>query len=101
MLKRMAPPAGKFHLPTHPDHFYNIYRYEFEDEIEIDTNDQCHILMLVEGQQIELRSTADKPEVFKYAETFAIPAAARKYRLVNKSNCTAKVIMSHVKNEAC
>lgn len=91
----------KIHLPTHPDHFYSIYRYEFKHEVEIETNDQCHILMLVEGQSVELNLADGTSQPFKYAETFAIPAATRKYTLVNTSKNTAKIILSHVKDEAC
>ncbi len=91
----------KIHLPTHPDHFYEIYRYEFEDKIEINTNGHCHILMLVEGTSIELLSSDLRPINFRYAETFAVPAAANSYRLTNNGKKTAKVIVSYVKDEAC
>ena len=88
------------HLPTHPDHFYEIYRYEFENEVSIPTHNQCHVLMLVEGTAITLESNMVS-ENFYYAETFAVPAAAKTYRLVNKGTETAKVIMAFVKDEAC
>jgi len=91
----------KIHLPTHKDHFYDIYRYEFENDIEIETKDQCHLLMLVEGTSIELTVKDNFPQTFHYAETFAIPAAARNYKLLNKGEGTAKVIVSFVKDEAC
>ena len=90
----------KVHLPTHPVHFYDIFRYEFEDEIEIETLGQCHILMLVEGSTIQLEHTNGAQE-FHYAETFAIPAATGNYRLVNKGVGQAKVIVSFVKDGAC
>ncbi|MFS4417253.1 class I mannose-6-phosphate isomerase [Maribacter sp. 2307ULW6-5] len=91
----------KFHLPTHRDHFYDIVRYEFDGEIEIETQGQCHILMLVEGEQIMLHPPSMPATNFNYAETFAVPAAAKKYRLTNLSKKTAKVILSHVKENAC
>lgn len=91
----------KIHLPTHPDHFYDIYRYEFKDEIKISTNNQCHILMLVEGTSIDLIADDCHPQTFQYAETFAVPAASKNYRLINKGENTAKVIVSFVKDEAC
>ena len=91
----------KIHLPTHQDHFYDIYRYEFESEVSVETNDQCHVLMLVEGQSIDLKVEGNKPRTFQYAETFAVPAAAQKYRLINKGAEKAKVIVSFVKDEAC
>lgn len=91
----------KIHLPTHPAHFYSIYRYEFNTEIEIQTSDQCHILMLIEGDSIELISHNGEHQVFNYAETFVVPAAAKKYKIVNKGNIPVKVIVSFVKDESC
>lgn len=90
----------KIHLPTHPDHFYDIYRYVFDNKVHIETKEQCHVLMLVEGDSIELLINGDKQN-FHYAETFAIPASAKSYTLVNKSNKPAKVIVSFVKENAC
>jgi len=91
----------KIHLPTHPDHFYAIYRYEFDTEISISTQDQCHVLMLVEGEQILLETEDGLQQHFNYAETFAIPAAAKNYTLINSGNTPAKIIVSFVKETAC
>lgn len=90
----------KIHLPTHPDHFYNIYRYEFDNEVTIETLNQCHVLMLVEGTMISL-DLASESQNFHYAETFAVSAAANNYKLINKSKERAKVIVSFVKDNAC
>ena len=90
----------KVHLPTHPDHFYEIYRVEFEDEVMLDTLNQCHVLMLVEGLMIELE-LSESAQTFHYAETFAIPAATGSYKLINKGDAAAKVIIAYVKEEAC
>ena len=90
----------KIHLPTHPDHFYDIFRYEFDNEVYIDTNSQCHILMLVEGEAIELQVNGSKQN-FYYAETFAVSAASNSYKLINIGKEKAKVIVSFVKDEAC
>lgn len=80
----------KIHLPTHPDHFYDIYRYEFENQISIKTMGQCHVLMLMEGTEVELR-VKETLKIFHYAETFAVPATAKTYTLVNRRNKKAKV----------
>ena len=90
----------KTHLPTHPDHFYDIYRYDFDDKVHIETKEQCHVLMLVEGVTIELHVNENKQN-FHYAETFAIPASAKSYTLINNSKKRAKVIVSFVKENAC
>ena len=105
LSKPVVQSAGEnwkiIHLPTHPDHFYDIYRYEFEDVIEVETLNQCHVLMLVEGTSIELVVKENIPKIFHFAETFAVPAAAGSYSLKNNGNGTAKVIVSFVKDEAC
>ncbi len=91
----------KIHLPTHQDHFYDVYRYDFENEINIDTNNQCHVLMLVEGESLQVQIKGSEDQTFHFAETFAIPAATEHYSLVNKGKQKAKVIVSFVKEEAC
>ncbi len=100
IVKDVGEHWRKIHLPTHPDHFYEIYRYEFQNEIDIETHDQCHILMLVEGIEIELKQEMTS-QCFHFAETFAVPAAAKNYKLINKGATMAKVIVSFVKEEAC
>lgn len=85
------------HLPTHTDHYYDIHRMEFETTIKIDTEQVCHILMLVEGETIEVETDDGTLSAYNYAETFIIPAAAKHYTLTNKSTSTAKVIKAFVK----
>lgn len=89
------------HLPTHPEHFYEIHRYEFDDCVNILTKGQCHILMLVEGETIELSTADGSQQLFHFVETFAVPAAANSYTLRNTGNSKAKVIVAFVKEEAC
>jgi len=89
----------KIHLPTHQDHFYDVYRYDFADQISIDTNNQCHVLMLVEGESLQVQIKGSENQTFHFAETFAIPAATKYYSLVNKEKEKAKVIVSFVKDE--
>lgn len=89
------------HLPTHPDHFYDIHRYEFDSEVTIQNDGQCHVLMLVEGAAITLETSDGKSVVFHFAETFAVPAATREYRLMNRGTAKAKVVVAFVKDDAC
>jgi mannose-6-phosphate isomerase class I len=85
------------HLPTHPQHFYDVHRLEFENEIEVDLNGSCHVLMIVEGQLVQVETAAGVKNVFCYAETFVIPAAAGSYRLTNQGNGILKVIKAFLK----
>ena len=86
-------------LSTHPKHFYEINRFEFNSRLEIETNGQCHILNLVEGTKIRV-ITGERELSIHYAETFVIPAA-KKYVLINMGKKRAKVIQSNVKANFC
>lgn len=87
------------HLPTHREHFYDVHRLEFNTSIEVTTDDSCHVLMLVEGQSIELMLDGEPVGTFAYAETFVIPAATTRYKLINKGHSLAKVIKAFIKDE--
>jgi mannose-6-phosphate isomerase class I len=87
------------HLPTHPLHFYDVHRLEFDHEIEVETEGSCHILSLVEGNSIMLEVN-NRRDRFSYAETFIIPAAANRYRIRNEGTGTAWVIKAFMKQDA-
>ena len=84
-------------LPTHEAHFYDVHRIEFEDEVRVQTQQVCHVLMLVEGTAIQVR-IGHRKTVFRYAETFVIPASVSQYALVNIGEGTAKVVKAFVKD---
>ncbi|MBK1439983.1 class I mannose-6-phosphate isomerase [Parapedobacter sp. ISTM3] len=86
------------HLPTHEAHFYDVHRIEFENEVTVHTRQACHVMMLVEGTEISVR-IGDRETVFRYAETFVIPAAVLQYTLVNTGGGTAKVVKAFVKDD--
>jgi mannose-6-phosphate isomerase class I len=89
------------HLPTHEEHFYDVYRYDFTEQVSADTNGQCHILMLVEGTAVELTTSDGSQQIFNYVETFAIPAATGRYTLRNLGSTEAKVVVAYVKEQSC
>lgn len=88
------------HQPTHPNHFYDVHRYDFETSVFINTNDSCQIMMLVEGEQVMLETQNGMKQVFNYAETFVVPAAAKRFKLTNLGTTTARVVTSFVKANA-
>lgn len=85
------------HLPTHPRHFYDVHRVEFDKEIAVETNDSCHVMMLVEGQSVSIETFDGTKQEFAFAETFVVPAAAKSYVLTNLGKGRAKVIKAFIK----
>ena len=85
------------HLPTHKQHFYDVHRIEFAKEVTVQTKDRCHVLMLVEGDSVVVRTQNGEERIFHYAETFVVPAAAGSYILVNRSNKMLRVIKAFIK----
>ncbi|MDN3551489.1 class I mannose-6-phosphate isomerase [Mucilaginibacter aquaedulcis] len=85
------------HVPTHQEHFYDVHRVEFDSEITIETNNLCHVMMLVEGEAVSVKTADGTEQVFAYAETFVVPAAAKSYVLTNLGKGRAKVIKAFLK----
>lgn len=94
------PGGRKLKLPTHSEHFYRIDRYEFTGQITISTNGHCHCCMLVEGTHINVH-TGTRQQVFHYAETFIIPAAAGEYQVCSEPEEKAYLVVAYVKDEHC
>lgn len=86
-----------YHLPTHQDHFYDIHRLDFDSSVEVQTDDVCHVLMLVEGSSVSVTTANGSTMTCQYAETFVVPAAAGSYTIVNQSIQHAKVIKAFLK----
>ncbi|WP_234414617.1 class I mannose-6-phosphate isomerase [Muricauda brasiliensis] len=83
--------------PTHPDHFYDVRRLEFDVFIERSTENSCQVMMLVEGDRIQLETENGHVETLAYAETFVVPAAAKSFKLKNLCQGRAKVINAFLK----
>jgi mannose-6-phosphate isomerase class I len=88
------------HLPTHPDHLYDVHRFEFSTSVEGDTDGSCHVMNVVAGEWITLESGGGMRQRFNYAETFIVPAAAGHYRLVNGGGGPAMVVTTSLKGDA-
>lgn len=86
------------HLPTHRDHFYDVQRLEFHTEVEVETNESCQVLMLVEGDYVSLEIEGKPAGTFAYAETFVIPAETKTYTLINNGTKIAKVVKAFIKD---
>ena len=88
------------HLPTHARHLYDVHRFEFEGEVGAATEGSCHVMSVVAGEWITLETERGMRQRFNYAETFIVPAAAGRYRLVNGGGSRAMVVKTFLKQGA-
>ena len=86
-----------YDLPTHESHSYRIRRYHFNDKIVIDTEDKCLVMSLTEGKSILVTSANGRKELYSFAETFIIPAAAGSISIFNNSDGEAILTLAFIK----
>lgn len=69
------------HLPTHPDHFYDVHRIELDrGAFDLRTRGSVQVMSLVEGDAVWVEA-GGRSVRYAYAETFVVPAAAESVRL--------------------
>jgi hypothetical protein len=83
-------------FPRHPELFFSVHRIDFESPVPDRTGDRFHVLNLVEGQDIEIRTSGGRRHRLCYAETIVIPAAVGPYELVPVSPGARKVVKAFV-----
>lgn len=85
------------HVPTHAEHFYDVHRLTFNDRIEIETEDSVQVMSLVEGSAVLLETAHGLQQTFSHAETFVVPAAAKRFTLQNLGETPAMVVKCFLK----
>jgi mannose-6-phosphate isomerase class I len=95
-----GPTWERIHQPTHPHHFYDVERYRFSGSIDLSTGGSCQIMSLVEGRTVLLETANGRRQLFHYAETFVVPAAAGAFKLTSVDGSILQVVKSYVKPRA-
>ena len=87
------------HLPTHPEHFYDVERLVLAGAraLELETLGSPQVLNLVGGRRVRVESAAGPPLVVRFAETFVVPAAAGRFRIVNEGDEAATLVRAFLK----
>jgi mannose-6-phosphate isomerase class I len=90
-----GPDWRLIHLPTHPDHFYDVRRIELDaGEFELPTADSVQVMSLVEGDHVVVEAGGRRTR-YGFAETFIVPAAAERVRF--HAERPVKVVTANVK----
>jgi mannose-6-phosphate isomerase class I len=83
-------------FPRHAELFFSVHRIDFEQSVPDRTGDRFHVLNLVEGRDIEVRTSAGRRHRLSYAETIVVPAAVGQYELVPVDRGPRKVVKAFV-----
>ena len=83
-------------FPRHPDLFFSVHRIDFHGAVADRTGDRFHVLNLVEGDDIEVRTSDSRRHRLAYAETVVVPAAVGQYELVPLGPGARKVVKAFV-----
>jgi len=83
-------------FPRHPELFFSVHRIDFETAVPDRTAGRFHVLNLVEGDEIELRTAEGRRHRLRYAETIVVPAAVGEYELIPLSAGPRKVVKAFV-----
>jgi hypothetical protein len=78
--------------------YFSLRRLEFEEYIEDDTNSKFHVLVLVDGEKVMIRSIEDPGRFYiqNYLDIVIVPATFGKYIIKNQGNepvCIHKTVL--------
>ena len=68
--------------------YFSLRNLRFERRIEDDTRDRFHVLTLVDGERVVIRSLTDPTRFFvqRYLDIVVVPASFGRYEIINESD---------------
>lgn len=84
-------------LSDSPHFFYNIHRVEFENEFQYETGGKAFAVNLVEGESVEVISHSGHKTILNYLESMVIPAATKRFTVVNRKNRPCKMVLVFIR----
>jgi mannose-6-phosphate isomerase class I len=87
---------AEYLIGRHPELFFAVHRLEIDDVADDDTRGRFHVLNLVEGDEILLRTVSGREHRLSYAETIVVPANVGAYSLVRTGRSPAKIVKAFV-----
>lgn len=99
-LLRKGRGWAEYLLGEHPLLYFGLYRYEFEKEIEGDTQGVFHVLTLVDGEKIAVYAKNDpgRRYIQNYLDVVVVPANIGPYVIQNLGDQPVCVHKTHLKN---
>jgi mannose-6-phosphate isomerase class I len=73
---------------------YEVHRLEFTKEVRDDTRGKFHVLALIDGSTVEIRSQEGPKKYIEinFSEAVIVPASFRKYKIVNRGKTPCKML---------
>jgi mannose-6-phosphate isomerase class I len=95
-IVRREAGGTEYDLGNHPDLFFAVRRLEIEDAMHDATDGRFHVLNLVEGDEVVVRTATGREHALAYAETLVVPASVGRYEIVRDRGAAAKVVKAFV-----
>jgi mannose-6-phosphate isomerase class I len=86
----------EYELGRHAELFFAVHRLDVDDVASDSTNGRFHVLNLVEGDEVLLRTVTGGEHRLAYAETIVVPAIVGAYTLTRTGPGLAKVVKAFV-----
>src|SRR5687767_3491158 len=87
---------AEYAIGSHPELFFAVHRLEIDEVADDDTAGRFHVLNLVAGDEVLLRTASGREHRLSYAETIVVPASVGAYTLVRTGRTPAKVVKAFV-----